>query len=376
MGVAGDVTNPTDLERLGARWLYHWNATPDGYPSGMFRSGVYHLPATFRLGYYWWTKQGFYFGDYGCGDQQCKSAIDAKVASYLAQMPAKDLHYYILGNEPNAGGADSDGDATNQGYTIYIRQYRILVDVILAREQANFGTTDRVRIVGPSMNNWTYKGANGRAWLTGTGASSAKASGFLEAYKLLWGSYPRMDVLNIHLYEEYPNMIPGNPNNINGDGSWYGSNGATRLRADLEDFRASMDRVSGGIYKGKPIWITEFGMVHCPAGGNNPSLGTCPSPDDPYVVNAVKALLYASPDAFLPFFHTNASPMGLNLEHWFIFTSQSWAADRYYPITLLGNSLGADGAYPITGYGDLYRALSTQYATRPQSRPNLRPQER
>jgi hypothetical protein len=365
MGVAGDGVGYSDMDNLGARWIYHWSSTLDGYPTGMFQTGAYHIPATFRLGYRLWTQQGFYFGDYGCGDQQCKSAIDARVAAYLDQVPANDLHYYVLGNEPNEPGTDSDGDAKNQGYTVYIRQYRILVDVILARELANFGTTDRVRIVGPSMSNWTYKGANGRAWLTGLDDAPAQYPGFLEAYKALWGSYPRIDVLNTHLYEEYPNVTPGNPDNINGDGSWYGSNAATRLRADLQDFRARMDSVAGGIYKAKPIWITEFGMVHCPAGANNPSFSSCPSPKDPYVVNAVSKLLYDSPDALLPFFHNNASPRGLNLEHWFIFTVHSGGAGRYYPITLLGDSLGADGSYPVTGYGDLYRALSMQYATKP-----------
>jgi hypothetical protein len=358
MGIAGEDISRKDMNNIGAAWIYHWSATPDSYTAGMFQTGGYHIPATFRLGYYWWTQQGFYFGDYGCGDQQCKSAIDAKVAAYLDHVPANDLHYYVLGNEPNEPGRDSDGDAYNQGYNVYIRQYRILVDVITAREQARFGTSDRVRIVGPSMSNWTYKGANGRAWLTGLGTDSDKHPGFLEAYKALWGSYPRMDVLNIHLYEEYPNVISGNPNYINGDGTWYGTNAASHLRLDLQDFRNRLDSVAGGIYRGKPVWITEFGMVHCPAGANNPSLSSCPDPNDPYVVTAVRKLLYDSPDALLPFFHNNASPAGLNLGRWFIFTSHSGGAGRYYPITLLGDSPGPDRAYPITGYGECKRSRS------------------
>jgi len=364
MGVAGENIGPKDMHNLGATWIYHWSPTPDGYPAGMFRTGVYHIPATFRLGYYWWNQQGFYFGDHGCGDQACRNAIDAKVAAYLDQVLANDSHYYVLGNEPNEPGSDSDGDAHNQAYNVYIRQYKTLVDVILAREQTQFGTTDRVRIVGPSMSNWTHKGANGRAWLTGVAADRDRYPGFLDAYKALWGGYPRMDVLNIHLYEEYPNVISGNPNYINGDGSWYGTNAASHLRLDLQDFRNTLDSVAGGVYRGKPIWITEFGMVHCPAGANNPSLSSCPNPNDPYVVTAMRKLLYDSQDALIPFFPNNASPVGLNVERWFIFTSHSGAAGRYYPLTLLGDSLRADGAYHITGYGDLYRALSTQYATR------------
>src|SRR5262249_6085191 len=164
MGVAGDDISQRDMNNIGVTWIYHWSPIPDSYTSGMFQTGIYHIPATFRLGYNGWTHQGFYFGDYGCGDQQCRNAIDAKVAAYLDQVPANDWHYYVLGNEPNEQGSDSDGDAQNQGYNVYIRQYKVLVDVILAREQANFGTSYRVRIVAPSMSNWTYKGSKGRAW--------------------------------------------------------------------------------------------------------------------------------------------------------------------------------------------------------------------
>src|SRR5581483_11919312 len=66
MGVAGSSLGYKDLSNIGARWIYHWDSSLAGFPQGMFKSGAYHAPATFRLGYRSWNEQGFYFGDYGC----------------------------------------------------------------------------------------------------------------------------------------------------------------------------------------------------------------------------------------------------------------------------------------------------------------------
>lgn len=90
---------------------------------------------------------------------------------------------------------------------------------------------------------------------------------FRNKYKEKFGSYPPIDIWDIHTYHPYPNLI---------DGDW---NSTKKLIVDFRDIYLA--RIGE---QNKPVWITEFGLLIYEGGvihpGNACTTPGCLSPAD------------------------------------------------------------------------------------------------
>lgn len=317
-GVAGGVhlTNE-QLEAVGSHWGATWSTLFPPSPSS-----TYHYVPMFRLGrQYWANSQGW--DPTKCSISACPQ-ITELVQSTLTHGTGQ---YYQLGNEPQ-GVSGQDGGVT---MAEHVTQYEILAHEIKRQDST-------AKIIGPAIFAWMQRDNWGKKWLTQ----------FVQAYKASHnGQVPPMDVLNIHLYDN---------TNVGPHYAYFGTN-TQLLINDLEDFRIWANQNG---YQDKPIWITEFGIIHCNENelfkviGGEPD---CISPNDVRLKTLGINLVYT----MLNYFHTNQDR--LKLDKWFIFMyrneTQNSCGDRgcnIYPIFLY------DESNNITDYGRLYRRLSNQFA--------------
>ena len=159
-----------------------------------------------------------------------KKWSDPSVAELRARARANPGAYWIFGNEPNIPGPGRRGPA----------DVRTATHTFAARLSA---VDTAARIVGGNLMNWNSgcSGCSnggfelGRTWV----------SAFLLWYVHLYGFPPPIDVWGVHSYDMNWNRTPM----VN----------AGRLETDLTDMRAGLDTIPSEY--GKPIWVTEFGVV-------------------------------------------------------------------------------------------------------------------
>src|SRR5206468_3315693 len=134
------------------------------------------------------------------------------------------------GNEPNLPGQDDVGALT------YAQQLHTFA--------ARLREADlRAKIVAANPMNWDAEciGCGGSGFVTG----HAWASRFLDVYRRMYGSPPPIDVWGVHSYDldwRHTPMVDEAP-----------------LESDLLAMRADLDAIPSE--RGKPIWVTEFGVV-------------------------------------------------------------------------------------------------------------------
>lgn len=328
-GVAG-TAYPRNLDNIGVSWYYHWGASLNGNePQQAHRNGSKHYVPMFRTGVSHWIRQGFAQNATACNLSNCptnRTAVGNAIQRVLTQMRTTG-NYYIIGNEPNVGGGD---DSDGSSVPLFIEQFDVLVEEIKARDP-------QARIVGPSTLGWLQQ-TNGKAWM----------ENFITEYRSRHNNQnPPIDVLNIHLYD-----IP-HATWRNGQIAFRASSNPEQdvqlLMNDLEDFRQWSQAVGFGAL---PIWITEWGMIHCDGSG-------CAQDTDPELVNAATYIVRN----LLTYFTNNQARLGL--ERWFLFITYESVPNRVYPIKMFVRD-GVnypDGQQPITVYGRIYKEFSDQAET-------------
>lgn len=319
-GVAGGahLTNE-QLEAVGSHWGATWQTL---FPANT--NPTYHYVPMFRLGrQYWANRQGW--DPAKCSITSCPQITELVRTTIQTHGTGQ---YYQLGNEPQ-GVSGQDGGVSMEEH---VTQYDILVREIKRQDPT-------AKIIGPAIFAWIQRSNWGKNWL----------SRFVAAYKASHNNQvPPMDVLNIHLYDN---------TNVGPNYAYFGTDTQLLIK-DLEDFRNWANQNG---YQDKPIWITEFGILHC----NESELKEARIIDNPNCISPndvrLKTVGINLVDTLINYFHANQDR--LKLDKWFIFMY------RNEP----NNSCGARGCdiYPIylydesnniTDYGRLYRRLSNQFA--------------
>lgn len=265
--------------------------------------------------------------------------------------------YWIVGNEPNVPGQDwVTGDlypTAGRNHAIAYKRYR---DVILGVDPtAKF-------VVGNMLNHAT----------TCTGCSGiARGDTYLEAlraaYQSLYGTELPVDVWGLHLYVidwDHPPMTD-----------------TAELIQNAEAFRAYVDSLPGGT--GKPIWITEMGVIwgyqdYCWLGDHvtpdcrssttataTPRVVTAryagqPSIEFPLASDAIDAYLATMMDWLL------ARSVSHRFERWFVYTN--YGQPEPYTGVYAGVSL-MDGSTANAGLTRFGRTYQSRAATAPTSTP-------
>lgn len=323
-GVAG-TAYPENLGTVGATWMYSWSASLSGDdPQKAHRDGVVNYAPMFRLGVNHWKNQGFAQNPNSCSASSCPTnrvEVQRKIRDVLLQMGTLD-NYYILGNEINIGGGEDSDDGT---IPLQVEQFKLLVEEIKRQDPS-------AKIVSPSTLGWLQQ-TRGKDWM----------NNFIAEYRRRYNNQnPPFDVLNIHLYD-IPHATWRN-GQIAFRASGTGTEDVQLLIRDLEDFREWSQTVG---YGSLPIWITEFGLLHCDGAG-------CAHDADLELVQAASNIIRN----LLTYFRNNQVRLGL--ERWFIFVTYEEYPNRVYPIKMfIRDGINyPDGQQPITVYGRIYKEFS------------------
>jgi hypothetical protein len=135
---------------------------------------------------------------------------------------------WMIGNEPNVPGQD---DATPEAYA------RMFHDFYSALKAGDASAV----VVGPNVLNWDFTCdgcpgyTSGHAWV----------DGFRAAYRRAYGSEPPVDVWGVHAYDIDWQHLP-----------------MVRIDHAQNDLEALHDYLQSiPEHAGKPIWLTEFGII-------------------------------------------------------------------------------------------------------------------
>jgi hypothetical protein len=326
-GVA-DTTGITsqDAQKIGAGWIRTWDTDITLERSLEVRAGKTPFIPTFRTGSHW-ERQGFSNDPRYCNLDYCL-AVETKVRSLQEKLGPGNTHYYIVGNEPEGYGPDTD----QTDPATYATHFEILNRQIRKKDPA-------AKIVAPGIAFWEQ--GNGQAWY----------QAFYDHYRSRFGQNPPIDVLDIHLYNK--------DRYLTRDGKEYFSTDPMTLFQDLESARMWLD--SNGQSE-KPIIIGEFGMPNCMTRYYN-----CAPYDHPELIRSRRDFV----DNTIPYFHNNRDR--LNLMGWTIFATYSnWRGPNdteiVFPInTFSSNQRGVDKTLPISDEGWIYRELAARAAQFPNT---------
>jgi hypothetical protein len=175
-----------------------------------------------------------------------------------ARATANPGAYWLLGNEPNVPGQD---DIPPEQFAVW---YHDTVAAIQAADPS-------ARFVGPNGLNWDSTCSS----CLGFPSAHAWSDVFISSYLALYGVNPPLDVWGMHTYDidwQHPPLA-------NAPQSWD----------EIEAVRQWLD--SQPELAGKPIWITEFGVIFGYGGYHGERIGneTIIVPDGPFrrdVLNA------------------------------------------------------------------------------------------
>lgn len=242
---------------------------------------------------------------------------------FLLANGAKLRHsYWLIGNEPNVPGQD---DTKPEDFARTLHSFSLLVKTI----------DPEATLIGPNVLNWDYT-CNGCAGYT---SGQTWLQQMQTAYRNLYHAALPFDAYSLHTYSLDWAQLPL----IN----------QKRDAAQIEDLRSFLD--ADPETQGKPIWITEFGVIWGYDGidWKQDSNGNWKaSPKGQLRTDLITNYLNDS----LNWLDANAAR--LNIGRWFVYTS--YGLPEPYADTFSGISL-LDGTSPqanSTNYGVIYRQHS------------------
>lgn len=230
--------------------------------------------------------------------------------------------YWLIGNEPNVPGQDEASPAQ------YASQYQALKNTIRQVDPS-------AKMVGPNVLNWNYTcdGCVGYAQADGW------VSQMMQAYRQQTGQEIDFDVWGIHTYGLNWNHLP-----------------LANYQQDISQVIALRNALNGlPGQAGKPIWISEFGVIwgysgltFYEDGPGNFKIAPAGNFEQQALLNYVGG--YA--DWLL------ANAENYKVERWFLYTS--FGLPEPYTNTFTGISLlnGQTANSQLTVFGELYRAKS------------------
>lgn len=251
--------------------------------------------------------------------------------------------YWIIGNEPNVPGQDNVSGDT------YAQRYKYYWDTIKQLDPS-------AKLVAGNVLNW-----NNTCFSCGgfTQGQSWVAS-FIQAYQSQnGGAMPPVDVWGIHAY-----IIDwGNVPMVN----WQ------LARDDISAFRTYLDSLPS--QAGKPIWITEFGVVWGYTGHEGKGNSSCsqghdclgPRAGDTYAQAQISDYL----NQFVGWLKDNAASK--NIQRWFVYAA--YGNPEPYSNVYGGISLmdGPGGSAALTASGLVYQGLSGGAIPTPTPTPGSAP---
>lgn len=281
----------------------------------------------------WWYRYQLQDGPAPYHQVQLASAragmqdLDA-IRSRAAARPGS---YWLLGNEPNVPGQD---DISPEDYAVAFAQ------MVAAIKEAD----PEARVVAPNVLNWEETClacpgiTQGMAWV----------DRFLRAYQRLYGEAPPIDVWGIHPYQVDWVHLP--------------QTDADHVRRELVALRAYLD--GDPAQRGKPIWVTELGVLW----GYDGLVWTEESPGvwKALPVGAYREdLLEAWLSGLLDWLESEGRALGV--ERWFLYSS-SPQPEPYSPVgsgvyLLDGQGSGAG----LTRTGLLYACRAARLAPDPEA---------
>ncbi len=256
--IGGDV--PTALNQLGASWWYAYGNLPSAQSPGSVVAQISLRPT---------------HGDISL----------VPVATLQAAAQARPGSYWIIGNEPNNPGQD------NVTPDQYIADYEYYASAIR-------GADPTAKLVGPNVLNFDFTCTgcggyeSGHAWIDGLRSSWASQ----------FGGEPDFDVWSVHGYAITWDQLPM-------------TNAVTveQQVSGLANYLAAIPADAG-----KPIWLTEFGILWAFDGYTGATTGCA---DAPNCLAPVGSYDQAAVDAFLttllPWLQANSSTY--NLQKWFVY---------------------------------------------------------
>jgi hypothetical protein len=308
--VSGDVTST--LQALGVSWWYDYGQQAPGGPG----NGVAQIAV----------------------NPTGSCCVRVAAATLQAGALAHPGGYWIIGNEVNVGGQDS---VSPSQYATELNYYASTIK----------GADPTAHIVGPNFLNWNatcLSGCEGNP--PGGPLGSTWVPQLLSAWASQYGGEIPIDVWSIHLYAiDWSNTPMDNATDINA------------VKQDLAGFSNYLAGISSEA--GKPIWVTEFGIVWASAGYPNVVQGGCARPFDsqgdcfastgPYDSSGVAAYI----NQVVGWFATNGPTY--RLERWFLY--ESFGIPEPYATTYEGISLLTDStsSATLTQFGQAYRQLAT-----------------
>ena len=245
--------------------------------------------------------------------------------------------YWIIGNEPNVPGQDDVGP------WCYVPIYNYYATNIKAIDPS-------ARLVAPNVLNWQTTCIcpggfeSGLSWV----------ETFLSKYQDIYHASPPVDVWGIHTY-----LIAWPPADQFGQPPPQENLPMVQWQfatAELAAFRAFLNATPG--QSGKPIWITEFGVIWGYDGIQSAADGTCANG-----TGCVAPLGQYRQDLITQYLQgyvgwLNANSQSLNIQKWFLFTA--FGPPEVYSSAYAGISAmdGPGATANLSTSGQMYRDLA------------------
>ncbi|MBI2886110.1 MAG: hypothetical protein HYY02_02755 [Chloroflexi bacterium] len=319
------------LTKLGMTWWYSFGPTPAN-PSG------YNKVLLIR------TK----------AEPLSQATLQSMAAS------ASPGAYWIIGNEPNVPEQDwvycptscTLGEEIDLNVATYVSRYRYYAEAIRAIDP-------NAKLVAGNVLNWDF-------FCSGCAGGGALGHNFVEKflqeYRTQYGAPPRVDVWGIHTYDIHWRETPM----VN----WrLGAEELPTFRLFLDNFRFP-DGASSG-QEGKPIWVTEFGIIWgytgwAPAGDDQCSQRqNCIVPTGIYEQTEITGYLRS----FVGWLQANAGDK--KIERWFLYTAFSFPEPYSNVFGGIAAMAGPGATANLSLSGEVYRDLGGGAAPTPT--PTLTP---
>ncbi len=288
------------LSKTGAGWWYQYGANIPDVPGAQ---QVQLLRVWGRFA----QEQGY------------KRELDRLLA--LLKTPASQPVYWLIGNEPNTPGQDDIDPAA------YARALAVIVPAIKKNRPQDV-------IIGPNVLNWSATCSacpgftSGRDWVVRFNQAYQAQNGGQAAPIYIW---------SIHTYNLDWNKLPL----IN----------QTQDARQLEELRGYLDSLS--TERGKPIWLTEFGVVWGFDGlewQQDAQKNWMALPRGTYRSDLIGAYL----EDTLGWLENNAER--LNIGRWFVFSSYAYIepfSNTNHGMALF-EGIGAEAS--LNSFGQIYRS--------------------